>query len=175
MAVLALLAAASLAAEDLPPAPGGFRWQKIDSIKAAFLVPTGWHFLEEKKGEVRGVFISREDIGIVGEFVTGLTINVEKLKTGSAPDRAAMVIAQLSALGKVQQAWQSEEGALKLYGARIHVTADPPPFTEQVLAIGNSRTNTLYTIIFESPDLLWDDAWKKGEVMLRDFLLDDEI
>jgi hypothetical protein len=41
--------------------------------------------------------------------------------------------------------------------------------------VGNSRTNTLYTIIFESPDLLWNDAWKKGEVMLKDFRLDDEI
>jgi hypothetical protein len=55
------------------------------------------------------------------------------------------------------------------------VTKDPPAFTEHLLAVGNSRTNTLYIVLFESPDASWDDAWKKGEVMLGNFLLDDEI
>ena len=55
------------------------------------------------------------------------------------------------------------------------MTVDPPIFIEHVLAIGNSRTNTLYFIQFESPEATWDEAWRKGEVMLKDFLLDDEI
>jgi len=52
---------------------------------------------------------------------------------------------------------------------------DRPHLRGQVLAIGNVKTNTLYLIMFESPEALWDEAWKKGEVMLRDFRLDDEI
>lgn len=43
-----------------------------------------------------------------------------------------------------------------------------------VLAIGNSRTNTLYLLMFESPGAGWKAAWSKGETMLKDFLLDDE-
>ena len=54
------------------------------------------------------------------------------------------------------------------------MTKDSSPFTEQVLAIGNSRTDALYLIFFESPDAMWDDAWKTGEVMLKVFFLDDE-
>jgi len=43
------------------------------------------------------------------------------------------------------------------------------------LAFGNSRTNTLYLILFESPESSWNEAWSKGEVILESFLLDDEI
>ncbi len=172
---LAILAAVRLFAEDLPPAPEGFAWKRIDSIKAEFLVPKGWFFKYEENADGRAFFISQESIEKGGEFATGLSVNVVKLKKDAAPERAMKVIAEYSQLGKVQKLWEAENGALKLYGARIHVTKDPPAFTEQVLAIGNSQTNTLYVIFFESPDASWDEAWKKGEVILGDFRLDDEI
>jgi hypothetical protein len=137
-------------------------------------MPEGWFFKEELHGDTRAFFISKESIEKGGEFETGLTVNVFKLKR-DAPDRAMKTIAQYAQLGDVQKLWEEENGVLKLYGARIHVTKDPPAFTEHLLAIGNSRTNTLYIVLFESPDASWDDAWKKGEVMLGNFLLDDEI
>jgi hypothetical protein len=98
-----------------------------------------------------------------------------KMKKDPAPQRARQYIAELSRLGPVLQLWEADNGPLKLYGARVHVTADPPAFTEQVLAIGNARTHTLYILMFESPDATWDEAWKAGEVILQNFLLDDEI
>lgn len=173
--VLALLVAAPLTAENPPPAPEGFVWKKLDSIRAAFLMPKGWFFKEENHDGTRAFFISKESIEKGGEFSTGLTINVQKVQDGSASDRAMKALAQLAQVGEVQKLWEAENGVLKLYGARIHVTVDPPAFTEHLLTIGNSQTNTLYLIIFESPDSQWDDAWEKGEVMLKDFLLDDEI
>ena len=120
-------------------------------------------------------FLSKESIAKGGQFQTGMTVNVLKLKKDPAPERAMKVIAEYARAGDVQKLWEAENGVLKLYGARIHVRADPPSFTEHLLAIGNSRTNTLYVIVFESPDATWDEAWKLGEVMLTDFLLDDEI
>lgn len=172
---LLFLVAAGLLGQEPPPAPAGFAWKKIDSVKAAFLVPKGWHFMEETKDGAHAFFISQEDISKGGEFQTGLSVNVQKLKKDPAPDRAHLLIAQLAEGNELQHFWQDEEGVLKLFGARIRVTVDPPIFIEQVLAIGNSQTNTLYFIRFESPEATWDEAWRKGEVMLKDFLLDDEI
>jgi len=169
------LAAFRLRAEDPPAPPEGFRWKQVASVKAAFLMPEGWFFQEERKGDIRAFFISKENIAKGGEFATGLTVNVVKLKEGSVLERARTVIAQYAQLGEVQKLWEEENGALQLYGARIHVTKDPPLFTEHLLAIGNTRTNTLYIVLFESPDASWDEAWKKGEVMLGNFLLDDEF
>ena len=45
-------------------------------------------------------------------------------------------MAQFGQLGEIQKLWEAENGVLQLYGARIHVTKDPTPFTEHVLAIG---------------------------------------
>ena len=169
-----LAASARLAAEDLPPPPDGFTWKTIDSIKAAFLVPAGWHYLEEVQGDIRGIFISKEEIRGGKDFSTGLTINVQKVK-GSASDRAMKAVAQFARLGTYDDLREAENGVMKVYGARVHVTAKPPAVTEQVLAIGNEKTGTLYILVFESPDSSWDDAWKTGEVILNQFRLDDEI
>ena len=174
LASFAIFVAFPLVADDLPPAPEGFAWKRIESVKASFLVPRCWFVREEDQGGTRAIFISKQSTQEGGRFTTGLTVNVQKAPHGSAQDRARKAITQFGRLGEIQKLWEAENGALKLYGARIHVTKDSPPFTEQVLAIGNSRTDALYEIFFESPDPLWDEAWKTGEVMLKDFFLDDE-
>jgi len=169
------LAAGRLGAEELPAAPAGFTWKTISAVKASFLMPDGWFFKEEENKGTHAFFISKENIAKGGEFQTGLSVNVIKLQKDPARQRARQYIAENSLLGEVQKLWEAENGALQLYGARIHVTKDPPLFTEHLLAIGNTRTNTLYIVLFESPDESWDEAWKKGEVMLGNFLLDDEF
>src|SRR5262249_23086605 len=167
LGLASLCVAAGPKAENPPKAPAGFGWKNVASIKAAFLIPDGWFFKEELRKDVRGIFISKENIDQSGRFQTGLTINVFKNKK-DAPARARQYIAEQANVGDVVNLWEAENGPLKLYGLRLHVTHDPPAFTEHVLAIGNSRTDTLYILMFESPDTSWDEAWKKGDVMLKD-------
>ena len=66
--VAALLLAVSVLAEDPPPAPKGYAWKRIESVKASFLVPEGWHFKEETKDGTRAFFITKEDIDKNGSF-----------------------------------------------------------------------------------------------------------
>lgn len=163
-------------AEDPPPAPDGFAWKRLDSIKASFLAPDGWFFKEEVKDGTRAFFITQENIDKTGEFQTGLSINVQKLKTDPAQERARQFIAGMALTGEVQDTWETEAGVLKGYGRRIRRVEDGyPTLISHWLAIGNSRTNTLYLILFESPESSWNAAWKKGEVILKFFLLDDEV
>ncbi len=172
---LALLGAVANG-EDPPKAPEGFAWKKIDSVKATFLVPEGWHFKEERKDETRAFFITQEDIDRKGQFETGLTVNVSHLKEERAQDRATAIIAALAQNPghELQDAWESETGVLKGIGGRIRRTeTGHSPLLMNVLAVGNSRTNALYLIIFESPEANWKAAWSKGEPMMRLFVLDD--
>ena len=48
---VALLVASSVGAAEVPDTPNGFSWKQVPQIKAAFVVPDGWHFLEETKGK----------------------------------------------------------------------------------------------------------------------------
>jgi hypothetical protein len=41
--------------------------------------------------------------------------------------------------------------------------------------VANPKTNTLYLIIFESPEAEWDMAWKAGQKIMDTLALDDEI
>lgn len=174
--VIAFLLAVAASAADLPPAPEGFTWKKIDSVQAAFLMPQGWHFLEAEKEGTRAFFITKEDIDKTGQYETGLSVNVQKLKKDPAPQKAAETIAGLMSVGEIQDFFQTDNGVLKTYGCRVRRT-DPAhaPLIIQWLAIGNSRTNTIYLISFESPESSWKEAWGKGEVILKDFRLDDGI
>ncbi len=43
------------------------------------------------------------------------------------------------------------------------------------VAVGNTLTETLYIISFESPEASWEQAWKLGERMMDTFALDSEI
>ncbi len=171
----ALLAAASLAAEERPPAPAGYAWQKLDEIQASFLLPDGWHFKAERTDKSLAYFLSEEDIDVKGEFETGLTLNV--FHAEQAQKRAAATVAEISQTpgNEVQERWETKAGALNGIGVRIRQTVKgSDPLVMVVLAISNSRTNALYLLIFESPEARWRKAWVKGEKMLELFTLDDE-
>ena len=120
-----LLFATALPAADPPKAPAGFAWKNVASIKAAFLLPDKWFFKEELRKDVRGIFLSKENIDQSGKFDTGLTINVFKIKK-DAPARARQYIAEQAQGGDVVNLWEAENGVLKLYGVRLHVTRDLP-------------------------------------------------
>src|SRR5437588_4330869 len=86
-----------LLAMDLPPAPEGFTWQEIPELKAAFLKPNGWFFKREEQKGTLAYFITKEDIDKNGQFQTGLTINVFRLKKDSAVERGKSMIDQIAA------------------------------------------------------------------------------
>lgn len=176
IAGLFLAFAAASRAQDAPAAPDGFSWKRIESVKASFLMPDGWFFREEQKDGTRAFFITQEKIEEGGEFETGLTVNVQTLKRDKAPERALQVIAAMAEGHEILESWKRGEGPLESFGARIRIVEKGrPALINHLLAIGNRRTNTLYILFFESPEAKWPEAWKKGEVMLREFLLDDEV
>jgi hypothetical protein len=43
------------------------------------------------------------------------------------------------------------------------------------LTVANSKTNTLYLFMFESPVASWDTAWKLGQQIMDALAIDDEI
>jgi hypothetical protein len=174
--LLLLALSAGLPAEDAPPAPEGFSWKRVESLKASFLMPDGWHFKQEEQKGGRAFFITLEDIDKAGRFETGLSVNVQTLKRDKAPERAAQAILGMMQGHEVQDQWAKEAGVMKIFGCRVRETEkNHPPLIIHVLAVGSERTNTLYLVMFESPESGWDAAWAKGRVTLENFLLDDEV
>ena len=174
--LLLLALAAGLDGEDAPPAPEGFSWKRVESLKASFLMPDGWHFKQEEQHGARAFFITLENIDKAGRFETGLSVNVQTLERDKAPERAAQFVLGMMQAHEVLDQWAKEVGVMKIFGCRVRETEkDHPPLIIHVLTVANERSNTLYLMMFESPEASWDAAWAKGRVMLEKFLLDDEV
>jgi hypothetical protein len=176
VSLLGLYTAAEAA--GLSAAPRGYSWKRLEEVRATFLIPDGWHFKHEQKGNTLAYFITQENIASLGRFETGLTLNVIRgLGGGRAHETARQFIASLASQNEALQTWETGTGVLKGYGSEVRVRASGhrPAIVIHGLAIANTRTDTLYLVLFESPEARWQVAWEKGRVILEAFALDDEI
>ena len=178
--ILILAFVVSLRAEDsLPPAPAGYSWQRLVTIKSAVLKPDGWFFKQAKKGQTDGFFITKEDIDQSGVFQTGLTLNCIRdvpKKTGQAPSDYATSMADTAA-GKFQlvDRTTSKQGPFRAVRFRyVDAPAGKESITVYQLLIANDKTGTFFLVIFEAPTSSWSEAWKSGDIILKKLLLDDE-
>ncbi len=57
-------------------APNGFSWKYFKSIKAFFLVPSGWTVQEESQKKTIGILITEKPFDRNGQYKTGFSVNV---------------------------------------------------------------------------------------------------
>ena len=174
--VATALLARSVLAMDLPAPPGGFDWKEVPEIKAAFLVPKGWHFKRETQADTLALFITQEDISDGGSFATGLTINVfPRSKPGSATEYAQRFIAQMAAEKHADRTWARDAGPLRTFGCLIRDRSKTDTVILHTVMAANPKTGTLYLFIFEAPERTWAAAWAKGETIMDLLAVDDEV
>ena len=174
LALFVILPIETISAIDVPAPPPGFTWQEIRELKAAFLKPNGWFFKREEQKGTLAYFITKENIDKSGEFQTGLTINVFRLKKDSAVERGKDLIDQLAAT-KHGEKWAKDVGPFREFGCLTRDTDASGTSVVHTLTVANPKTNTLYLLIFESPDTEWDAAWKTGKQIMDMLAIDDEI
>jgi hypothetical protein len=173
--LLAILIVQSVFATDLPAPPTGFTWEEIPELKAAFLKPTGWFFKRQEEKGTLAYFISKEDMDKKGQFQTGLTVNVFRLKKDSAVERGKGLIDRMAA-DKHGEKWvQKAGGPFREFGCLVKDTDASGAVVVHALAVANPKTNTLYLFIFESPESDWDSAWKTGKQIMDTLAIDDGI
>ena len=173
---LSLLLAVCVPAMELPQAPTGFSWREVPEIKAAFLMPNGWHFKRQAQGNTLAFFITQEDIDKEGRFNTGLTVNVlQKVKPGTAVEYAKTFIGRMATDKHAGEVWTRQFGPLHGFGCRFKDTNATGTPIVHMLMVANPKTGTLYLFIFEAPDADWPAARAKGEKIMNSLAVDDEI
>jgi hypothetical protein len=131
-------------------------------------VPPGW-FIRVEQG--KAVFITKEDIAVKKHFETGLSVNVIKdvpQRTSKKPSEYALgLITQLTQIHKNCGIEESSSGALKSFSCILKAKPLGNFIVQFTMAIGNDRTGTVFSVIFESPEAEWDEAWKTGQALLK--------
>lgn len=170
----AMLFAQSLAAMPFPTPPAGFTWQEIPELKTALLKPDGWFFKREEQKGTLAYFITKENIDKDGRFQTGLTVNVFHLKKGSAVEQGKSIVEGV-ATTKNAKAFVTDAGPYREFGCLTKDTNSSGTVVIFTLAVANTKTDTLYLLIFESPESDWDAAWKLGKEMVDKVPLQETI
>ena len=87
-------------------------------MKAAFLKPSGWFYREETQPGTLAVFITKEDISKVGEFQTGMSLNVFQLRKDRAVDRGQDLVGNI-AKAKHAEMWTQKFGPFVEFGCQV--------------------------------------------------------
>ena len=177
--LLARPAAAQRYDTKLTAPPIGFAWQPLPESKAAALLPAGWYYRAAGEKGAPTYYLTKEEIGESNEFQTGLSLQVvrkAKAKTGRPAPEYAELLMMRTGFGQGKQQLEKSSVADGPFYKRTVRYRDAPPEAEPSIvyqmALANAKTDTLYLLTFESPEKDWAEAWKLGEVMLRELVLD---
>ncbi|MBH8559120.1 hypothetical protein [Hymenobacter negativus] len=183
LALIALLLTLPAAAQRynarLTAPPAGFSWQPLPQSKAAALLPAGWYYKAEGEKSVPTYYLTQEEVGETGEYQTGLSLQVvrkAKAKTRHAAPEYAELLMMRTGFGPGQRQLEKTATTEGSWHKRTVRYRDAPPDAEPrvvyQMALANAKTDTLYLLTFESPEKDWAEAWKLGEVMVRELVLD---
>jgi hypothetical protein len=180
VALLVLAATLPGAAAERPAPPAGFAWVELTDMRAAFLLPDGWHFRQRGGRDDRTFvyYLTAEPMGPERRPATGLTVAAMRRISESSGVPAAPYAEALgwavSEDEELLDSWSATAGSLPLFGARIRRAREAEaPVVVHRLTIGNGATDTLYVLTFESPEAAWPETKKLGEILLTRFALDE--
>jgi len=169
----------------LPDPPKGYSWQKLSEIKAFFLLPDGWFFRHDHDNrypDIEAYFISLEEIKEDADtYLTGISIQVNKREynddTLALPAYAKQYLSAFAQKSKFIRGWELPPlGAFRGFG--VEVTKKFPNGTDLHmvhLAFGSIKTNTFYTVLFETPEQYWKDDQTLAKTILGGYLVDDDL
>ncbi|HWQ33050.1 MAG TPA: hypothetical protein VNQ79_09360 [Blastocatellia bacterium] len=156
----------------LPALPTGFAWKAIEKVRAFCVVPDGWNYSEETRGDKVSFFVTEDKPDANGEFDVGRSVNILRKQPGNVSELAKAKIEKAAEASQVLGKSQNQSGAFDQYlcivrdGKRVVYT----------LLIANTKTNSLITATFECPMDKWNEVWQqKGQTMMSRLIFDDGI
>jgi tetratricopeptide (TPR) repeat protein len=162
-------------AKPMPAPPAGFIWLEIPEVEVSLLKPEGWFLKREEAKDRLIYFISQEDIDKSPKklFQTGMTIWAFHLKD-RAVDFGKMLIDQTAATNH-GETWVQQAGTLQEFGCRFKRPDPNGTYTiVHAQAVANPKNNRVYMFIFESPEPIWDSAWKTGKQIMDTLAIYDK-
>lgn len=158
--------------------PSGYTWQSFKDIKARGLKPDGWKFHRKKIDEKVIYRIVKDKSKRC--FLTGLTINAikdvtRKTKLSAQLYAAYYIYDYQKASSKVLNTWNSIEGPFVRYGCEvvkpIKEISTQYDFHIKVAVIANRETDTLYVILFGTPEKEWESYRDIQDMLMGNIIL----
>ncbi|MCK5707169.1 MAG: hypothetical protein KAI43_05900 [Candidatus Aureabacteria bacterium] len=164
--------------------PDGFCWQKLGKIKSKVLKPRKWHCKKSVKEGNIIYSITKERRNFRGKFLTGLTINTvrnvtKKTKINAELFAAYYIFDYMEESENVLDKWERDDGVFVRYGCEVRkkISKAHPDITFRirVSAIANTKTDTMYVVIFGCPEEEWQSVSNIEKVMVNPLVLSEKF
>ncbi len=157
---------------DLPAPPDGYSWVEFKEGRCAFLQPAGWFVKTQVEGDVSTLFLSKENVELLGRYRTGLSVSViqhVKQQAGMSPSRfAERSVATTTASKEVLGQWSGPgKGGVWTYSFRYRDPAPSPTMLVHTLLLADDGADVLHVLVFGAPESEWERAWVHGEKILQ--------
>ena len=150
----------------LPRAPSDFVWHFFDAINAYLLVPGGWFVDFEKNSGVFACFITREDYSKTRSFSTGVTVQVIVKPRGVvSTNRIGVMVENLKKKNRIILLTGMNNGIFR--GTIVQYNPEKSAFRIHEIILANTKTNTIYIVIFRCPEKSWSRSWPTGKTILN--------
>jgi hypothetical protein len=165
-------------ASELPAAPEGFGWQKVDALQARLLVPNGWPLSVEYHNGSHTVYFTKPDSDPI--VPTKFAINVLPRMDTKGGSSWTWCKAFVNACLEEQpplEIWIKEHEKMPSCCVEKIQPADGDfaAFRIRILGICNLETDTVYLVQFESRPERWDEEWPTGRVFFEALSLNEEF
>ncbi len=163
--------AVAVRAEDPPEIPAGFEWYTFEEGDTACPHPREWFVKTELHGDTSAMFFSKENIDEVGEFKTGLTLNIVrriKAKTGQAASEYARAIRDtlVTQFPGAEPVENSAQHGLPGISVTYVDSRRTPTIVVYNFFLADDENDVLRFFILESPLTEWAQTWALGKSML---------
>jgi len=175
-ALLLLLSPLVLAGEP-PTPPTGYDWVTYEEGKLSVLCPQSWFVKKEVQNDTIALFVSKEDIDKNnGLFQTGFSMNyMQRVSTHVHASPSTYASGLIATIAKLHPPVLKNETAhpapgISTFTLRINDNSRLQ-ITTEYLVVADDPRDTMRVISFEAPAEEWDAAWKIGDTMLKNLIL----
>ena len=158
------------------PAPPGCHWQSIPELKAHLAVPDGWLFeqIASQDGLVYQVRPPAEELASRYRLEVRTGVDTSAV-VGEARD---FVDGPRNSGAEAEPLEEQTKGVITAYSTVVYyrpLVAGAPAITVAYLALGNSRTGTIYKIRLDIPADEVDRVLPAANHLFQNIRVDDEI
>ncbi len=176
IALFLIAGVAPAGAAEKPKAPAGFKWKAFKEAYCEIQIPDGWFIAKRTQGLTQVVLASPDPI-VEGQGIdTGFTINTVKCRSQEewqeAMASAGKMMSDIRKATEYPVASRVEDTEdmllMVIQGERFIPDAPHPEkkYHTRVIVRAFPKFATVYMYSFGAPADKWEEAWKKGGVML---------
>jgi hypothetical protein len=151
--------------------PAGYDWKYVSESLSWILHPENWTYKKQVKDEVTGIFM----IKTTGKNAdTKITINIIRRQKSPKP-YVGEIHSNFTNNNSILESFKNDDGKFSMTRSTIKIQKDNYFIRILLQTYINQKTNSIYIIIYETPEKEWNSNWRTFDTVLTNLNLSNDF